>query len=187
MIRLTGGEWNGRLIKVPPGDRTRPTASKVREALFDILQARIPGARFVDLCCGAGTVGLEALSRGAAHAVFVESSQRTVALLRDNLARLVVPSDRCTVWDISAVSWANGDGPGGDIVFCDPPYRSPVLARLLPLVAERGKVLPGGWLIVEVAKQADLSGFDLPGFTPARTRHYGDTSLWLWNRSEASQ
>lgn len=184
MIRLTGGEWNGRAVKVPPGEKTRPTASKVREALFDIFQPRIAGARFIDLCCGGGTVGLEALSRGAAHVVFVESNQRTVATLRENLARLAAPAERFTVWDISAISWAHGDSPGGDLVFCDPPYRSPVLARLLPALAERGKVRPGGWLVAEAAKQTDLRDLPLPGLVLDEVRRYGDSALWIWNRME---
>ncbi len=184
MVRLTGGDWNGRSIKVPPGLRTRPTASKVRGALFDIFQGALPGCRFVDLCCGGGTVGIEALSRGAGHAVFVESNQRTVATLRENLTRLRVASDRVTVWDVSALSWASGDSPGGDIVFCDPPYRSPVTARLLPALAAHGKVNPGGWLVVEVAKSAALDAIEMPGLDFDETRRHGDTALWLWRRPE---
>jgi 16S rRNA (guanine966-N2)-methyltransferase len=182
MIRLTGGDWRGRSIAVPRGDTIRPTGSKVRGALFDMLAPSVPDGRFVDLCCGAGTMGLEALSRGAAHAVFVDSGRRALAALRDNLLRLQIERDRVTLCVTDALRWARGPEPGGDIVFCDPPYRSTVLRRLLPALAEAGKVLPGGWLVAETSKTADLEELGLMGLSLERMRQHGDTRLWLWHR-----
>lgn len=180
MIRITGGELNGRTIRAPEGDKTRPTGSKVRSAIFDMLQADVPDAAFVDLCCGAGTVGIEALSRGAAHVTFVEQHRRTVGLLRANLESLGIAPERFTVAATAAQAWAESDEEAGDIVFCDPPYRSEVLTRLLPTLAARGKISPGGWLVVETAKDADLRAIDLDGLTLERERRHGDTTLWLW-------
>lgn len=180
MIRLTGGDWRGRSIAAPRGDTTRPTGSKVRGAVFDMLASAVPGCRFVDLCCGAGTMGLEALSRGAAHAVFVDSGRRALAALRDNLLRLQIDRDRVTLCATDALRWARGPEEGGDIVFCDPPYRSPLLRGLLPALAEAGKVRPGGWLVAETSKTTDLGELGLTGLRLERMRQHGDTRLWLW-------
>jgi 16S rRNA (guanine966-N2)-methyltransferase len=182
MIRITGGEWRGRQIRVPAGIRTRPTSSKVRGALFDMLQGEIPGARFVDLHCGAGTMGIEALSRGAAQAVFVESDRRALALLRRNLEDLGVDPERSEVILHSALRWAESADAGGDVIFCDPPYRSCELGELLPQLAAHGKVSVGGWLAAEVAKSTDLADLKLPGLRQDRVRRHGDTALWLWRR-----
>jgi 16S rRNA (guanine966-N2)-methyltransferase len=182
MIRITGGDWRGRSIAAPRGDATRPTGSKVRGAVFDMLATSVPGCRFVDLCCGAGTMGLEALSRGAEHAVFIDSGRRALAALRDNLLRLQIARDRVTLCATDALRWAQGPEAGGDIVFCDPPYRSAVLHGLLPALAEAGKVLPGGWLVAETPKTSDLESLDLAGLTLDRMRQHGDTRLWLWRR-----
>jgi 16S rRNA (guanine966-N2)-methyltransferase len=182
VIRLTGGDWRGRSIAAPRGDVTRPTGSKVRGALFDMLAPAVPGCRFVDLCCGAGTMGLEALSRGAMHAVFVDSGHRALAALRDNLLRLQIERDRVTLCATDALRWARGPEAGGDIVFCDPPYRSDVLQALLPALAEAGKVQSGGWLVAETSKTTDLEELSLAGLSPERMRQHGDTRLWLWHR-----
>jgi 16S rRNA (guanine966-N2)-methyltransferase len=185
MIRLTGGEWRGRLIKVPPGLRTRPTGAKVREALFNMLQAEIDGARFADVCCGGGTVGLEALSRGAEQMVFVESHRPSIELLRRNLATLQASADTHLICAQRAESWALQTTEPFDILFCDPPYRSRLLEGFLPTVSERRLITPGGLLVAEVDAGRDLAELALPGFSEPRHRRHGDTALWLWRR-EAS-
>ncbi len=184
MVRLTGGRWRGRAIHVLPGLTTRPTGSKVRGAVFDMLQREVVGARFVDLCSGAGTMGIEALSRGAGHAVFVEKNRRAIALLRRNLERLDLPESAATLCPFSAGRWAESPGPGGDILFCDPPYRSRLLGQLLPRLAERGRVNPGGHLVAEASRAVDLSSLQLPGLSLVRVRRHGDTVLWLWRREQ---
>lgn len=182
MIRLTGGSLRGRLIKAPPGGATRPTGAKVREALFNILQGEVDAARFADICCGAGTVGLEALSRGAAHVTFVESSRRALALLEANLALLHIAPERVTVCPGPAERWATARAGEHDVVYCDPPYDTALLPSLLPALAQRGRVRR--WLVAETRKTTGLSALTLPGLAPQPVRRYGDTALWLWRRAD---
>src|SRR5687768_8490650 len=124
-MRIIAGEFRGRVIKSPPDSRTRPTSDRLRETLFNILAPRIEGARFLDLCAGSGAIGMEALSRSAAHVTFVDRSRKACALIEENLDLLQVPEDRT---DIQALSAENFVGrkheTGWDIVFYDPPYET---------------------------------------------------------------
>src|ERR1019366_4819923 len=88
VTRIVSGRWSGRHLVIPPGDRLRPTAERVREAWLNILGPELPGARVLDLCAGSGALGLEALSRGAAHATFVEMHAESLVALRANIATL---------------------------------------------------------------------------------------------------
>src|SRR6266446_8020188 len=89
-MRIIAGKYRGRTLKSPPSPETRPTSDRLRETLFNILAPRIKGARFLDLCAGSGAVGIEALSRGAAHATFVDQSRKMCALIEANLKALTV-------------------------------------------------------------------------------------------------
>ena len=123
--RVTGGAWRGRVLATPREPFLRPTRSVVREALFNILGDAIVGARFIDLYAGAGTVGFEALSRGAAGATFVDGDPRALALVRATAERLGCAAS-CTVVRADAVRWVQAQPAelrGADIVFLDAPYR----------------------------------------------------------------
>lgn len=180
-MRIAGGQFRGRVLKVPKSDQIRPTEERVREALFNIVQTEIVGADFLDLFAGSGAVGLEALSRGAASVTFVEASRRHIAVLKENLATLglhatVVASD---VWHYLA----RYTGTGFAIVFADPPYALGVergYREILGLLASRGVVRSGGLFVAEMtaAQTAD----EAPGWTLARDRTYGRTRLCLWRR-----
>ena len=132
-LRIIAGEYGGRSIQAPPGRGTRPTRSRVREAWFSALADRIEGARVLDLFAGSGALGLEALSRGASHACFVESNRRVVAVLRANIERLGA-SGRATVRPVDAfrvVEEATKDRTRAwDIVLADPPYAGGDAKRL---------------------------------------------------------
>src|SRR5262245_10181232 len=120
-VRVIGGEYRGRKLRAPEGMTTRPTSDRVREALFDILARRVPGARFLDAYAGSGAVGIEALSRGAYECVFVENGRAAGRMLASNLASLGI-ADRATVLDLSFTSAAARLGGAGrlfDIVFLD--------------------------------------------------------------------
>src|SRR5207248_7765316 len=93
-MRIIAGRYRGRKLKSPPSLQTRPTSDRLRETLFNILAPQIDGARFLDLCAGSGAVGIEALSRGAAHVTFVDRSRKMCALIRANLAVLAIPENR---------------------------------------------------------------------------------------------
>jgi 16S rRNA (guanine966-N2)-methyltransferase len=118
-MRVIGGEFRSRVLKSIPGDATRPTPDRLRETLFDILALRIEGAVFLDAYAGTGAVGIEALSRGARHAIFLEKDRFAVETIRENLAALKLER-RATVVK-GAVLLTLGRSPA-DIVFLDPPY-----------------------------------------------------------------
>jgi 16S rRNA (guanine966-N2)-methyltransferase len=204
-VRISGGEFRGRVLSVPKGLDVRPTQDRVREALFSMLQNDICGARFLDLFAGSGSVGLEALSRGAAEVAFVEQAPRSLASLARNIAMLKV-EDRCRVIRADVYAWLsaalnasnalnglnasnalNGlnapNGLGFDIAYADPPYAvgaehgyATVLARL----AEGGFVKPAGLFIAEMtAGQAPDSA---PAWELCRDRTYGQTRLAIYRR-----
>src|SRR5213082_2052612 len=96
-MRVIGGKYRGRKLKSPPSIQTRPTSDRLRETLFNILAPRIEGTRFLDLCAGTGAVGIEALSRGAAHVTFVDRSRKMCALVESNLDLCNVPENETEV------------------------------------------------------------------------------------------
>ena len=186
-MKLTGGEARGRRLKGPRGLRLRPTSDRVREALFDILAARVEGSLFLDAFAGTGAVGIEALSRGAARVVFAERDRRALRLIGENL---------------SLGSWhARSEVVAGDvgqaihtlamrpsrfgIIFVDPPYETdlpqPLLAGFASLLAPDGVV---------VLEHRSGRGIDLPpdaDLIPLRTYRHGDTSLSLMRRRRAEE
>jgi len=120
-MRVIGGEFRSRRLKALPGLETRPTPDRLREALFNVLATRIPDSIFLDAYAGTGAVGIEALSRGARRAIFVEKSRAAVAVIRDNLAALGLES-RAEVYTGKAVAVL--ERVTADIVFLDPPYEN---------------------------------------------------------------
>jgi 16S rRNA (guanine966-N2)-methyltransferase len=189
-MRITGGEFGGRNLKVPKSDAIRPTQDRVREALFNMIQFEVPGSDFLDLFAGSGAVGIEALSRGAKSATFVESNRRHMPVLLENL-RLVSPAGGPQL-NFSTVladvyRWiASYSGPGFSIAFADPPYalgEERGYASVLATLAERGVVRPGGLFIAEMT--AVQKAEETPGWELVRDRTYGKTRLCLWRRTVA--
>ncbi len=173
------------MLSVPKGLDVRPTQDRVREALFSMLQNDICGARFLDLFAGSGSVGLEALSRGAAEVVFVEQAPRSLACLAQNIAMLKV-EDRSRVIRADVYAWLSAasnvpNGPGFDIVYADPPYAL-AAARgyvdMLARLAEGGFVASDGLFVAEmgVGQALDLS----PAWELCRDRAYGQTRLAIY-------
>ncbi|GEL26329.1 methyltransferase [Pseudonocardia sulfidoxydans NBRC 16205] len=177
MTRIIAGRAGGRRLVVPPRG-TRPTSDRVREALFSALDADpgLDGARVLDLCAGSGALGLEALSRGAAHALFVESDKRAANVVRRNVSELGLGGEVVAATVASALAGA-ARGPF-DVVLVDPPYAVPddEIAGWLTAAAR------GGWLaeetVVVVERDARSGAFGWPdGFECVRERRYGDTVL----------
>jgi len=188
-VRITGGEFGGRNLKVPKSDAIRPTQDRVREALFNILQCDIAGADFLDLFAGSGAVGLEALSRGAASVTFVESNRRHIAVLKENLALLRSPSPSTFASEIfvaDVYKWIDRySGPGFTIGFADPPYalgEEKGYASVLKTLAERGAIREGGLFIAEMT--AVQKAEETPGWELVRDRTYGKTRLCIWRRTK---
>jgi 16S rRNA (guanine966-N2)-methyltransferase len=184
MARVIAGEAGGRRLAVPGGRDTRPTSDRAREGLFATVSSvtgSLAGARVLDLFAGSGAVGLEALSRGAEHALLVESAVRAVRVIRANiastgLAGAEVVSDR--VERVLARGLAPGDRPY-DIVFADPPYALPGedVTRVLSALADRNWLAPAALVIVERATRSGPVRWP-EGFTPDRARRYGEATFW---------
>jgi len=189
-MRVIGGSARGRRLRAPQGQRTRPTADRVREALFDLLAGYCSGARVLDLFAGTGALGIEALSRGAESALFVERAPEPLSALRQNLEACGF-AERAEVRRGDALrivdSIARG-GAGFDLVFLDPPYGRGLGRTALAALAQSDLLAGGARVIVE-------SGTDEGEPTPAdsggvlaleKTREYGDTTLWLYRAVERS-
>jgi 16S rRNA (guanine966-N2)-methyltransferase len=182
MTRIIAGRAGGRRIAVPPAG-TRPTSDRVREALFSALTADpgLAGAAVLDLCAGSGALGLEALSRGAAHALFVESDRRAGGVLRRNVAELGLPGATIRLASAAAVLGAPADGTY-DVVLVDPPYATPddEVAGWLATAWRNGWLAADAVVVVERGRGPGRCGGSFPWPPPLvalRERRYGDTVL----------
>lgn len=183
-MRIIAGEFRGRVIKSPTDSRTRPTSDRLRETLFNVLAPRIEGACFLDLCAGTGAIGMEALSRGAAHVTFVDRSRKACALIEENLDLLGVPEDST---DIQALSAENFVGrkqvTRWDIVFYDPPYESNYDLVLFEFGASENRLMhEGGLLIAEHHSKHRLPDA-VQNLRRWRILKQGETSLSFYERS----
>ena len=148
-MRVIAGEAKGRTLVVPRGGATRSATDRIRETLFAIVEAELDGARVIDLFAGAGTLGIEALSRGAAHATFVERGAEAIKALRRNLATTNFDA-RSEVVAANVIAYLDS-GPRGpfDVVFCDPPFADVGIAEAtLGHDALRSAVAPGGLVVM---------------------------------------
>jgi 16S rRNA (guanine966-N2)-methyltransferase len=179
-MRVIAGRWGGRRLLAPAGEVTRPTADRVREALFSAL-GRLEGLTVLDLFAGAGTLGIEALSRGAERAVFVERAAAPIAALRANLEALAAPAE---VHDVrraqvhAALRTAAERGETYDLIFLDPPYRQAASAGPRLDDALRSVLAPGGRAVTESDRRAPLE-LSLP---IAFERRYGDTLIRIHHK-----
>jgi 16S rRNA (guanine(966)-N(2))-methyltransferase RsmD len=175
-VRIVAGRYGGRRITAPAGRATRPTSDRVREALFSILGARVDGARVLDLFAGSGALGLEALSRGAATATFVDSEPAAIRAIRANLAALEAAAE---VHAQDALRFLDGAARATrqyDLVFLDPPYRlaerlGPRLSEALPAV-----LAPAAVVVAESDKRAPPA----LGLPLHDERRYGDTLIRIY-------
>lgn len=176
-MRIIAGAWRGRALAAPQGDTTRPTSDRAREALFSMLASRIgsfEGLAVADIFAGTGALGLEALSRGAAHCTFVERDRAALAALKANIAALGAGT-RAAVRAGAAEGFAGGPF---DLAFLDPPYGSGVGHKVLATL----NLAPGGWASLETG--ASESGV-VAGFTVEAERLHGRARLTLLRRSPA--
>jgi len=185
-MRIIAGEWKGRRISAPKGDAVRPTLDRVREAWMSMVHAELPGARVLDLFSGSGALGLEALSRGAEHADFVENDPRAIRVLQENIT-LLRAEERCTVHREDALAFVSritrhapavvsleqlDERSGYDIAFADPPYRKD-FAVLLADLWLKGRFSA----IFGVEHESSRSEFLPAG---GDTRRYGDSSVTIY-------
>ncbi|MBF6336095.1 16S rRNA (guanine(966)-N(2))-methyltransferase RsmD [Nocardia abscessus] len=180
MTRIVAGTAGGRRLRVPPSG-TRPTSDRVREALFSALDARLDfaGARVLDLYAGSGALGLEALSRGAEHALLVESDRKAAAVVRGNIADLGLPGAELRIATVAGVLRLGGAGRF-DVVFSDPPYAVDNAAVLddLRALTEHAWLRPGAVIVLERSARSPEIAWPA-GFVPAKSRRYGETRIDL--------
>jgi 16S rRNA (guanine966-N2)-methyltransferase len=185
-MRIIGGEAKGRQLRFPRGCRIRPTADRVRESLFAILQGSQGGA-FLDLFAGSGSVGLEALSRGAGSAVFVESDRRLTDVIRSNL-RLLGFESRAEVIDADAERGGRELAKRGqrfDILFADPPYDRGFVPEFMKWLEKGDLLTKNGIVVLQHSVREALEGSCSQALVVADQRRYGDTMLsFLKNRAE---
>ena len=178
-MRIIAGQFRGRPLQAPPGIATRPTADRVREALFSMLASRLgpfEDLRVADLYAGSGALGLEALSRGAAHATFVEADTKAQAAIKANAAKLGV-SDRVRILGGSALALPRSDP--FDLILADPPYSPGSGSAVVKAVADSDWLTNGGWLSVETARGEAVEPLD---YAVEAERDFGRAKLTLLRR-----
>ena len=185
-MRIVAGAWRGRTLIAPPGTDTRPTADRVRQALFDILmhapwagRSLIEGASVLDVFAGTGALGLEALSRGAGRATFVEHARPALAALRANIAACRA-EERCTVLPVDALAVPKGES--ADIVFLDPPYGQDLVARTLVRLRAAGRLTGESLIVAETGRDEPP-----PVESPLAERVHGAARVTIWRMSGETQ
>lgn len=168
-VRIIAGRWRGRLIDAPAGRTTRPTGDRVREAWMSALQFQLEDSRLVDLFAGSGALGLEALSRGAAHVTFVETGGRALAALRANIEKLGA-TEQSEIVRRDVLDYVTQLVPDSfDIALADPPWREGAASRLVERFGEQP--FAGSLWVEHGIREA------LPSLPGARTRRYGATAI----------
>ncbi len=181
-IRVIAGTARGRKLKLVPGESTRPIMDRVKEALFNILGAGIRGSSMLDLFAGTGSVGIEALSRGADRAVFIDTDRLAIRTIRENLA-LANLADRAEVLRVDAFAYLNRANPEAfEYVYVAPPQYKGLWKRALLAFEERpDHVAPDGVIVVQI-DPSEREDVPLTAFRPYDERVYGKTLLWFFER-----
>ncbi|MBM4261701.1 MAG: 16S rRNA (guanine(966)-N(2))-methyltransferase RsmD [Deltaproteobacteria bacterium] len=177
-MRVIAGNARGQRLKAPKGNSVRPTADRVKESLFNILAHELSGARVLDLFAGTGNLAIEALSRGAAHAVLVESSKITVQWMRENIERLGL-QEKATVINAPAQRALRKQAElrrQFDIIFLDPPYGEALVPKTLAQIAQ-DKILSASGVIVAEHSVRDKVEASYASLARSDQRRYGDTVL----------
>jgi len=176
MIKITGGFLKGRYINSIDGDNTRPTSSKVRESIFNILGDRIIDSLFLDLFAGTGLVGIEAISRGASKSFLVEKDFSAYKILKKNLTLLNIENNT-ELHKTNANDFLRKSNQVFDLIYIDPPYRSNCYEETLKIIYERADIIHGnGIIIIEHGTKIPISFLE---FDLIKTYKYGDTSISL--------
>ncbi len=179
-MRVITGTARGRRLKELEGEETRPTTDRVKEGLFSVLQFDIEGRRVLDLFAGTGQLGIECLSRGAEHCVFVEARRDAVGLIRENL-KLCGLSDRAQVVSGEAMSYLDGVREPFDLIFLDPPYASGLLEKAIAHIARFDILAPHGIIAAEHPGDKVLPAL-APPYRLHRTYRYGKIAVSVYRR-----
>jgi 16S rRNA (guanine966-N2)-methyltransferase len=182
VTRLIAGAAGGRRLATTPGRTTRPTSDRTREGLFatvEAIRAGLHGAAVLDLYAGSGAVGLEALSRGAADVLLVESDGRAAQVIRQNIALVGLPGARLVTDRVERVVRRGPDGVPRDFVFADPPYAvsDDEVGQVLAALLDEGWLAPGALVALERSTRSGPPTWPL-GYEYDRSRRYGEATLW---------
>ena len=179
-MRVVSGTARGVILKTPEGLQTRPTADKVKEAMFSILQFDLPGAAVLDLFGGTGQLGIEALSRGAKSAVFVDAWDKACALIKENLRKTKMEQSSRVVRS-DYLSYLRSCKEQFDIILLDPPYAEVFLETALKCITEIDILRTGGIIVCERPMEKELP-WDFPNFTRSKDYKYGKTIITLYRK-----
>lgn len=179
-MRVITGKARGIQLKTPEGMQTRPTSDRVKEALFSIIQFDIPGAKVLDLFGGTGQLGIEALSRGAKSAVFVDAGEKACALIRENLKRTKLDTDGRVIRS-DYMDYLKRTKEKFDIIFLDPPYAEVFLENALNIITEIDILQSNGIIIAERPLDKELV-LNFEGYQRSRDYKYGNTLLTVYRK-----
>ncbi len=179
-MRVITGKARGVVLKTPDGMETRPTTDRVKEALFSILQFDIPGCAVLDLFGGTGQLGIEALSRGASKAVFVDAGEPACRLIRENLRRTKL-ENQAKVVRSDYLQYLTTTREKFDIIFLDPPYAEVFLENALKCISEIDILQSGGIIATERPIGKELP-WEITGFTRSKDYKYGNTLITLYRK-----
>ena len=180
-MRVISGKARGVTLKTPTGMATRPTADRVKEAVFSIIQFDLPGASVLDLFGGTGQLGIEALSRGAKNAVFVDEREDACKLIKENLKRTKM-EQQAQVIRSDYMAFLKNTSNRFDIIFLDPPYAEVFLENSLNLITQIDILQSGGIIVAERPVEKALL-WDFAGFTRSKDYKYGNTLITLFRKN----
>jgi 16S rRNA (guanine(966)-N(2))-methyltransferase RsmD len=185
-VRVIGGEFKGRILRAPQGGKIRPTSDRVREAIFDILGPVWNFQRVLDLFAGTGSLGIEALSRGAQEAVFVEQGKSALTVLKGNLKALGLKS-RAWVLPLTVkrgITVLGEKGERFDLIFIDPPYGKGLVEKAIEEIVQRGILAPTGIIVAEHSLRDEI--VSPVGLAISQQRRYGDTAVSFFHEGSDS-
>lgn len=181
-MRITGGQYGGRVLQPPKDMRVRPTSDKVRQAIFNILNARgaVIDAVILDGFCGTGALGLEALSWGGASCTFMDKSRDSLELCRKNHAALKVQEpSHFILKDCTKAGLKPAEIAAANMVFLDPPYKMDLVRQALEILTPAGWIAPAATILIETEKTHDPAPLAALGYAIELVRDYGDTRIAL--------
>lgn len=185
IIRIIAGKNRGLRLRTKEGLTTRPTLDRIRENLFNIIREQVPGSRVLDLFAGSGAIGLEALSRGAESAVFIEKDRQAYRILADNVAKAGQESrSRCINQSYDA--WLGSGREQFDLIYADPPYSLDAWEDCLERIGRLGCLAEEGLLILESPRDKALPAEAGP-FVLVREQRYGNTKIWFYKNKQEAQ
>ena len=174
MLRIIGGEHGGRKLKQPDLKITRPTTDRAKEAVFSMIQFKVPGSIFLDLFSGSGSIAIEAASRGAMKVIAVEQDASAVKVIKENLGILKINNVQIIKSKVNSTISGMG-GKKFDFIFMDPPYDEYIYSDTIKLIREKNILKDYGWLIIETSRPNEIILPD--GFIIQKNKKYGKSSI----------